>query len=146
MIDIEWLYHILASKNSSNGSYIKHIVTLTHTQGFNGHSTVRVAGSYSIQQTAETPASDLHYRIGTDMDILTYLTQIDRLGTPTIIEADPRRELTVDWVFSDAVPWGEWVVIYTEFVEKLRNSNSYYDWIYRRQPALHSQLWLPQER
>jgi hypothetical protein len=105
--------------------FIKHIVTLSPGSGANS---VRVTGSYKIHQTKEQQASDLHYRVGTDVDILTYRTWLDWPGTPTITETQPRRELTVDWDLSeDKVPYCTWVTISTEFVEPLWNSISYHD-------------------
>jgi hypothetical protein len=108
--------------------YIIDIVTLGPTTGPSGPNAVRVTGSYRIQQTSELAASDLHYRVGTDVDILTYRTWLDWPGTPTITESQPRRELTVDWVFSGKkVPKDTWVTISTEFVEPSWNSISYHD-------------------
>ncbi len=108
--------------------YIKHIVTLSPTQGSSGPNAVRVIGSYQIQQTAKQPATDLHYRVGTDVDILSYRTWLDWPGTPSITEAQPRRELTVDWDLSEKpVPQGTWVTISTEFVERSWNSIHYHD-------------------
>lgn len=108
--------------------FIKHIVTLTRTTSGAGANSVRVVGSYKIQQTSEQEASDLHYRVGTDVDILTYRTWLDWPGTPTITENQPLRELTVDWVFSEKkVPYGTWITINTEFVESSWNSISYHD-------------------
>lgn len=108
--------------------FIKHIVTLSPTNTSAGGNSVRVTGSYRIQQTSELEAIDLHYRVGTDVDILTYRTWLDWLGTPTITEAQPLRELTVDWDLSEKrVPQGTWVTISTEFVERSWNAISYQD-------------------
>jgi hypothetical protein len=73
------------------------------------------------------PATDLHYRVGTDVDILTYRTWLDWAGTPSITESQPIRELTVDWTFEKRVPNGTWVTINTELVESSWNSISYHD-------------------
>jgi hypothetical protein len=108
--------------------FIKHIVTLTPTSGPSGPNSVRVTGSYKIHQTKEQQASDLHYRVGTDVDILTYRTWLDWPGSPAITENHPRRELTVDWNLSEKkVPQCTWVTISTEFVEPSWNAISYHD-------------------
>lgn len=108
-----------------NHPFIIDIVTLS--PGF-GANSVRVTGSYQIHQTSKDEASDLHYRVGTDVDILTYRTWLDWPGTPTITETQPRRELTVDWDLSQKkVPQCTWVTISTEFVEPSWNSISYHD-------------------
>jgi len=115
----------------TNHPYIIQIVTLspvTSTVSSSGKNSVRVTGSYRIQQTLEQAASDLHYRVGTDVDILTYRTWLDWPGTPTITENQPRRELTVDWdLKGKKVPQGTWVTISTEFVEPSWNAISYHD-------------------
>jgi hypothetical protein len=112
----------------SNHPFIKHIVTLSPTSGPSGPSSVRVTGSYKIHQTKEQSASDLHYRVGTDVDILTYRTWLDWPGVPAITEAQPRRELTVDWNLSEKnVPQCTWVTISTEFVEPFWNAIRYND-------------------
>jgi len=109
--------------------FIKHIVTLAPTSGPLGPNSVRVTGSYKIHQTKKQQASDLHYRVGTDVDILTYATWLDwPVPAPTITEAQPRRELTVDWNLSEKMmPQCTWVTISTEFVEPSWNSISYHD-------------------
>lgn len=106
--------------------YIVQMVTLSPSSGVNS---VRVTGSYKIHQTKKQQASDLHYRVGTDVDILTYRTWLDwPAPTPTIVEAQPRRELTVDWNLSEAkVPQCTWVTINTEFVEPSWNSIHYHN-------------------
>lgn len=105
--------------------FIKHICILGLGSGKNS---VMVTGSYKIHQANEQQASDLHYRVGTDVDILTYKTWLDWEGTPTITESQPRRELTVDWNLSQKpVPYCTWVTINTEFVEPSWNYISYKD-------------------
>jgi hypothetical protein len=107
--------------------YIFNTVTLSPTT-ISGRNPVRVVGSYKIQQTSEQAASDLHYRVGTDVDILTYRTWLDWTGTPTITENQPRRELNVDWDLSgNMVPQNTWVTISTEFIEPSWNSINYQD-------------------
>jgi hypothetical protein len=108
--------------------FIENIVTLTRTSTGAIKNGAIVTGSYQIHQTSEEPATDLHYRVGTDVDILTYKTWIDWDGTPTITEAQPRRELTVDWDFAKkTVPRCKWITINTEFVEPAWNYISYHD-------------------
>jgi hypothetical protein len=108
--------------------FIENIVTLARTSTGSVKNGVIVRGTYQIQQTAEEPATDLHYRVGTDVDILTYRTWLDWSGTPTITEAQPRRELTVDWKFTEkTVPHSTWVTINTEFVEPSWNYITYHD-------------------
>ncbi len=120
--------------NNGNGWYfnygtthpfISYAATLSPGSGTNS---VRVTGSYQITQTSEQAATDLHYRVSTDVDIITYRTWIDWPGTPTITESQPRRELTVDWDLSQKpVPQGTTVTINTEFVEPSWNYISYHD-------------------
>lgn len=110
-----------------NHPYIKHIVTLTPTDGPSGPDSVRVLGSYKIHQDSQQPANDLHYRVGANANILTYRTWLDWDGTPTITEAQPRDELTVDWDLAREVPQSYWVTINTEFVERAWNAIAYND-------------------
>ncbi len=115
----------------ANHPYIKHIVTLEPTQAPGGGANiVRVIGSYRIHQDREWSAIDLHYEVGTDVEILSYITRVDweTENPPEIEESSPQRtELEVDWDFSDEpVPQCTWVTITTEFI--LRNWNAmYYD-------------------
>jgi hypothetical protein len=109
-----------------NHPYIKHIVTLAPVQNASGtgEAIQRVTGSYKIHQTSATSATDLHYKVGTDVDILSYNTRVDWVeGTPKIAEESPRRKLSADWDFSGKpVPQCTWVTITTELV--LRNWNA----------------------
>ncbi|MCJ7576711.1 MAG: hypothetical protein MUO80_08610 [Dehalococcoidia bacterium] len=94
--------------------------------------TQKVVGSYRIHQDNETPATDLHYRVGTDVDILTYRTTIDWATDkpPTIVESveGNMRWLTVDWDLSNnPVPYCTWVTITTEFVLPYWNAIWYED-------------------
>lgn len=105
--------------------YISNLFTLSPAGGTNS---VRVTGSYKIHQDKEEQASDLHYRVSTDVDILTYMTWINWEGTPSITETQPRRELTVDWDLSQKkVPYCTWITINTEFVEPSWNYITYND-------------------
>lgn len=113
-----------------NHPYIKHIVTLTPTQRPGGGAMIqRVVGSYRIHQDRAADASDLHYRVGTDAEILSYNTRVDWRtdNSPTISESQPqRRSLEVDWDFTDnPVPQCKWVTIDTEFILRAWNAIRY---------------------
>jgi hypothetical protein len=112
-----------------NHPYIKHIITLASSTTPAGATLAqKVLGSYRIQQTREVPASDLHYTVRTDTNVLTYRTTIDRLraGTPAIAELQPRTGITVDWdLAADPVKASTWVTIDTEFVLPLWNAMRY---------------------
>lgn len=115
---------------SANHPFIKHIVTLTAGTAGTGGSTQKVLGSYKVHQDSKTNATDLHYKVGTDVDILTYRTWLDwtTQATPSITEATPRRSLTVDWNLQDhPVPYSSWVTITTEFILRTWNAMSYSD-------------------
>lgn len=121
----------------NNHPYIKHIVVLSPVQTPSGGAgTQKVVGSYKIHQTRETAATDLHYRVGTDVDILSYKTKVDRetSGPPTITEASPRRSLVVRWdLTKNPVPRCTWVTITTEFI--LRSWNAmWYDSVFFTYP------------
>jgi hypothetical protein len=134
-----YTYDAYTDPSRGNGWYINYatphpcienIATLTRTSTGTAVNGVMVTGSYQIHQASEESATDLHYRVGTDVDILTYRTWLNwaGAGTPTITEAQPRRELTVDWNFSQkTVPHCTWITINTEFVEPSWNSISYHD-------------------
>lgn len=118
---------------SNNHPFLKHIVTLCPTDNPGDHTqTQKVVGSYRIHQNnMQQPATDLHYKVGTDVDILSYNTTIDweTAEGPDIKEdANPPRELTVDWYMEDnPVPYCNWVTITTEFVVPYWNAISYRD-------------------
>ncbi len=112
---------------SGNHPYIKHIVTLSPTQNASGRSNVqRVVGSYKILQERNIGATGLHYRVGTDVDILSYVTWVswDTESVPHIEESQPnRRHLNVEWDFTrKQIPESKWVTVTTEFI--LRNWNA----------------------
>lgn len=89
---------------------------------------VHVIGSFKIKQTSEEAPSGLHYRVGTDADILSQRTWIDRTGfIDTMDETVPRREFEVVWVLEEEVPQDEWVTISTHFVLPVWNAISYSD-------------------
>lgn len=115
-----------------NHPYIKHIVTLCPTQNSSGQKQVqKVVGSYKIHQSNKTDATDLHYKVGTDVNILTYKTWIDYNDTltPSITESTPQRNsLTVDWnLTKKPVPYCTYVTITTEFILPYYNAISYKD-------------------
>ena len=113
--------------------YIGSIVTLCPTDVPDPPpDTQKIIGSYKINQTrADVDATDLHYNVGTDVDILAYNTTIDwaTQNSPVIQEdASPPRNLTVDWDLSDnPVPFGQWVTITTELVVPTWNIVTYSD-------------------
>lgn len=129
--------------NNGNGWYIdystphpfiKHIVTLSPVTNAQGSPLIqRVLGTYKIFQPDEVSATDLHYKVGTDVEILSYKTELDWPGTstlsPTISESGtPRKELTVDWNLQQTpVGPNKWVTITTEFIERYWNSIHYSD-------------------
>lgn len=114
-----------------NHPYIKHIVTLCPTdEPSDNKLTQKVIGSYKFHQSNKTYANDLHYKVGTDVTILTYKTKIDWAteNIPSISESNPRKQITVDWDLSDKpVPFCTWVTITTEFVLPTWNSIEYKD-------------------
>jgi hypothetical protein len=111
--------------------YIKHIVTLCPVDlPGGGAGTVKVLGSYSITNTSDRPATDLHYVISTDVDILSYRTTNNWsiASAPDITEANPRRSIEVTWNFTEKpVPPGTTVTISTEFVLASWNAMRYSD-------------------
>lgn len=129
--------------NNGNGWYInystphpfiKHIVTLSPIQNAQGVPLIqRVLGTYKLYQHAATSAIDLHYQVGTDVEILSYKTELDWPGTaalsPTISESGtPREMLTVDWdLKTTPVRQNSAVTISTEFIERYWNSIYYRD-------------------
>lgn len=115
----------------SNHPYIKHIIVLSQaTTPSGGALSQKVVGSYKIHQDKESNATDLHYKVGTDVDILSYLTKIDwGLSTPAITESTPqRRQITVDWDLTEyPVPYCTWITITTEFILPSWNAIEYND-------------------
>lgn len=112
--------------------YIRCVPVLSPTDSpSDNRLTQMVVGSFRIHQKWSTEATDLHYKVGTDVTILSYNTEIDwdRSLTPTITESQPQRtELTVDWDLSaKPVPYCEWVTITTEFVLPSWNAIRYSD-------------------
>ena len=111
----------------NNHPYIKHIVTLCPTDDPSDDKlTQKVLGSYTIHQSREEQAAtDLHYRVWTDVNILSYKTRIDWTDkvSPAITEANPRKSLNIDWDLREyPVPYCNDVTITTEFV--LANYNA----------------------
>ncbi|MEN8251584.1 MAG: hypothetical protein ABFS32_21850, partial [Bacteroidota bacterium] len=117
---------------STNHPFIKHIITLCPTDDPSDETqTQKVIGSYKIHQSVEdVAANDLHYRVWTDADILSYRTTIDWTDkvSPAITEASPRRSITVDWDLKEhPVEYCTWVTITTEFVLPYYNAIHYSD-------------------
>ena len=115
---------------SNNHPFIKHIVTLCPTDDHaDNQLTQKVVGTLKVHQYSSVDATDLHYRVGTDTNILSYKTTVDREtdGPPTIVEDSPRRGLTVDWEFSKPVPRCTDVTITTEFILAVYNAIEYDD-------------------
>jgi hypothetical protein len=114
-----------------NHPYIKHIITLRPTDAVHDNKlTQKVVGSWEIHQLKKTAATDLHYLVGTDTDILNYKTTVDwsTQNVPNILEDQPRRKLKVEWDFSDnPVPYCTLVKITTEFILPLYNAIEYED-------------------
>lgn len=112
--------------------YIRCVITLRPTDDPSDNKQTQVViGSYKIHQSDQINATDLHYKVGTDTRILSYITDIDwaRNLTPTIVESQPQRtEITVDWDLSDnTVPFCKWVTITTDFVLPAWNAIKYED-------------------
>jgi len=115
----------------SNHPYIKHIIVLSQaTTPGGGALSQKVVGSYRIHQDEEDNATDLHYVVGTDVDILSYSTDISWLTSPPkITESTPqRRQITVDWdLTKNPVPYCRWITITTEFILPSWNAMKYSD-------------------
>ncbi len=140
---------------SNNHPYIKHIITLCPTDDPTDFTlTQKVTGSYSLPQTSEVAATDLHFVVSTDVEILTYRTWIDweTENDPVITESgNPTDTITIDWDLSDnPVPPGTDVTISVEFVLPTWNAMSYSDvhWTYpgdgktiKRGPAFAEIAW-----
>ena len=126
---------------STNHPFIKHIITLCPTDDPSDNElTQKVVGSYKIHQSVEDVAAiDLHYRVRTDVDILSYKTTIDWTDkvSPTITEGTPRRSITVDWDLKEhAIEYCTWVTITTEFVLPRYNA-IFYDDVHFTYPATY---------
>jgi hypothetical protein len=120
---------------SNNHPYIKHIITLCPTDDPTDFTlTQKVTGSYKLEQNSQEAATDLHYDVSTDVEILSYRTWLDwdTENDPVITESgSPRDRISVDWDLTDnPVPQGEEVTVTTEFVlpswNAMHYSNVYY--------------------
>lgn len=115
----------------ANHPYLRNITVLSPADRSSGAAGAqRVVGSYKIKQTNGQSATDLHYTVGTDVDILSYHTWLDRETPvpPDIQEHNPRRGLDVDWDLTDKpVKQGEDVTITTEFILPSWNAIYYRD-------------------
>jgi len=117
---------------SADHPYIKHIVTLCPTDDPTDRIlTQKVVGSYRIHQNSRLGATDLHYKVNSTKEVLTYKTTIDfsTEKDPQIIETGkPRTGIEVDWDFSEnRIPYCTWVTITTEFVLPFGNYIAYDD-------------------
>lgn len=118
---------------NDNHPYIKHIVTLCSADEPGDHTqTQKITGSYRIHQdNSDITATDLHYKVGAVVDILSYKTTINwsTANEPNIVEdATPPRELTVDWDLRDnRIPFCTWVTITTELLVPTSGTVSYSD-------------------
>ena len=117
---------------SSNHPYIRGVITLEPVDNISDNKQTQIViGSYRIHQGFKLPATDLHYIVGTDVEILTYRTTIDwdDFLSPTITENQPvRNSITVDWdLKTKPVKWCNYVTITTEFVLPYWNAMSYKD-------------------
>jgi hypothetical protein len=105
----------------STHPYIKHIIILHPIDKFTYPGPIKkVIGSYSIHQNNPQEATDLHYQIISDAEILSYNTNITSTteNFPSIIESQPeRKKLDVTWDLSDEpVPECHWIIITTELI------------------------------
>lgn len=110
---------------AGDNAYIKHIVELTPTDDPSDDKlTQKVVGSVQIHQSQENPASDLHYEVSTDVDILSYKTNLDWPTTthPKITESQPRRKISVDWDFKEPIPYCNDVTVTAELTLPSWNS------------------------
>lgn len=133
---------------SNNHPYIRCVPVLSPTDNpSDDRLTQMVVGSYKIHQKSRINAIDLHYKVGTDVVILSYNTSIDWDidVTPTITESQPQRtELTVDWNLSEKpVPFCKWVTITTEFVLP-RWNGIYYEDVYFTFPKPEMEIFIPE--
>lgn len=125
-------WYIDYNNPAGNHGYMKHIIILEPVDfPFQRGITQKVVGSYRIHQDEKLDATDLHYKVYTDTDILSYRTDVSWPAAvpPVIVESQPlRRELTVDWNFSaKPVPYCTWITITTEFVLPRYNAVRYRD-------------------
>ena len=117
---------------SADHPYIKHIITLCPTDDPTDRIlTQKAVGSYRIHQNSVLRATDLHYKVNSTSEVLTYNTTIDWATetSPQIIETGkPRTGIEVDWDLSEnRVPYCTWVTITTEFVLPYGNYIAYDD-------------------
>jgi hypothetical protein len=109
---------------------IKHITVLSPID-IPGQHVQRVVGSYKIHQDQDEEATDLHYKVGTDTDILTYRTWVNWIADnpPDITETGIMWEqLEVLWEFYDnPIPHCEMIIIWTEFILPYWNTIKYSD-------------------
>lgn len=117
---------------NNNHPYIKHIVTLCPEDDPSDFSlTQKVVGNYTLTQNRIQNATDLHYKVSTDVRILSYKTWLSwdtKNVAPTIVESSDKKQLTVDWDLTrNPIPRGTQVTIHTEFVLPSYNAMHYSD-------------------
>ena len=125
---------------SANHAYIIQAVTLSPILSdcpISAGGTQKCVGSYKIHQSELESATDLHYTVYTDYDILGYRTEIDWTTAndpPDITESNAhypsltRSDIDVDWDLTDnPVPYCTYVTITTEFILKGWNGVWYDD-------------------
>ena len=141
---------------STNHWFIKHIATLCPTDNPvdpNDGPTQKCVGSYKIHQNDLESATDLHYTVWTDYDILGYHTGINwptANDPPNIVESNTHRpsltrsDIHVDWDLTDnPVPYCTDVTITTEFI--LQGWNGvWYDDVYFTYPNSEEGPHLPE--
>jgi len=139
---------------SANHAYIVQAVTLTPTDNPVDPAdgpTQKCVGSYKINQDDLESATDLHYTVWTDYDILGYHTEIDwntANDPPDINESNThvpsltRSDIHADWDLSDnPVPYSTDVTITTEFI--LQGWNGvWYDDVYFTYPGAEDTKYL----
>lgn len=138
---------------SNNHPYLTQAVTLCPTDSaVDPHDgpTQKVVGSWKIHQDQLEHATDMHYEVYTDTEILGYKTEINwpTDNEPVITESNAhhsyldRDTIHVDWDLSDnPVPYCTWVTITTEFILPLRNYIAHED-IYFTYPGEEETKWL----
>jgi len=131
---------------NNNHPFIKHIVTLCPSDSAVDPAdgpTQKVVATYTIHQNNLEPATDLHFKAWTDVEVLKYKVSINwnTANSPVIAESvtyagHNRDTITVDWDLSDnPVPYCTWITITVEFIEPSWNS-IWIDDVYFTYPGL----------
>lgn len=121
-------WYINYLNNNLDHPYILQVITLCPTDiEVDPHDKPfqKVVGSLKRHQRRYQMATDLHYNVYTDYDILGYRTEIDwpTSNSPVIVESNAHHDsltrdtIHVDWDLSDnPIPYCKWVTITTEFI------------------------------